>query len=244
MRTLVLLGWLMVPVLFGAYHYGPGQEKLRLDDVAKVVAEADRLAADENWQQATAKYQEALALLPEGRADDSRRIRLRRAKVQMFAQQLPEANVALRELVDQLEDDKTADPKLRDETREALANAQYYMTWLMRLEGLSNDEWEPEIESSRQTYKLLAEQDAARGDQVSARKHREDLESVIRLARLDLAELQGLDLPKQCSNCKSGQCKKPGNGKKPSNGKKPGKEEEKKDSRKAGAGPPPDNSGS
>ena len=43
MRTLVLLGWLLVPVLFGAYHYGPGQEKLRLDDVAKVLAEADRL---------------------------------------------------------------------------------------------------------------------------------------------------------------------------------------------------------
>jgi hypothetical protein len=244
MRTLVLLGWLMVPVLFGAYHYGPGQDQLRLDDVAKVVAEADRLAAGENWQQATAKYQEALALLPEGRADDSRRIRLRRAKVQMFAQQLPEANVALRELVDQLEDDKNADPKLRDEAREALANAQYYMTWLMRLEGLSNDEWEPEIESSRQTYKLLAEQDEARGDQVSGQKHRENLESVIRLARLDLGELQGLDLPKQCSNCKSGQCKKPGNGKKPSNSKKPGKEEEKKDSRKAGTGPPPDNSGS
>jgi hypothetical protein len=244
MRTLVLLGWLMVPVAFGAYHYGPGQEKLRLDSVAHLVAKADSLAASEQWQQATAKYQEALGLLPEGRADDSRRIRLRRAKVQMFAQQLPEANVALRELVDQLEDDKTADPKLRDEAREALANAQYYMTWLMRLEGLSNDEWEPEIESSRQSYKLLAEQDLARGDQVSARKHREDLESVIRLARLDLAELQGLDLPKQCSNCKSGQCKKPGSGKKPSNGKKPGKEEEKKDSRKAGAGPPPDNSGS
>ncbi len=26
------------------------------------------------------------------------------------------------------------------------------MTWLMRLEGLGADEWEPEIESARQTY--------------------------------------------------------------------------------------------
>ena len=121
---------------------------------------------------------------------------------------------------------------VRDEAREALANAQYYMTWLMRLEGLSNDEWEPEIESARQSYKLLAEQDDARGDQAAAQRHREDLESVIRLARLDLSELQGLDLPKQCSNCKSGQCKKPGTGKKPGN--KPGKETQKNDSRKAG----------
>ena len=182
MRTLVLLGWLMVPVAFGAYHYGPGQEKLRLDNVSHLVAKADSLAAQERWQEAVSKYQQALDALPEGRADDSRRIRLRRAKVQMFAQQLPEANAALREIVDQLDDDKSADPNTRDEAREALANAQYYMTWLMRLEGLSNNEWEPEIESARQSYKLLAEQDVARGDQAAARRHREDLESVIRLA--------------------------------------------------------------
>lgn len=93
--------------------------------------------------------------------------------------------------------------------------------------------------NARQTYRMLAERDEAKGDQASARKHREDLESVIRLARMDLGDLQGLDLPKQCQNCKSGQCKKPG--KKP--GAKP-KGEEKKDARKAGAGPPPDNSGS
>jgi hypothetical protein len=114
------------------------------------------------------------------------------------------------------------------------------MTWLMRLEGLGAQEWEPEIESARQTYRMLAEQDEAKGDQESARKHREDLESVIRLARMDLGDLQGLDLPKQCQNCKSGQCKKPG--KKPGN--KQSKDAEKKDARKAGAGPPPDNSGS
>jgi hypothetical protein len=240
MRTLVLLGWLMVPVLFGAYHYGPGQEKLRLDDVSRVLADADRLAAGEQWQAAADRYEEALAMLPEGRASDARRIRLQRAKVQMFARQLPEASAALRDLVDQMQDDKAADPRLRDQAREALANAQYYMTWLMRLEGLGADDWEPEIESARQTYKLLAEQDEAAGDHQSARKHREDLESAIRLARLDVGELQGLDIPKQCQGCKSGQCKKAGK----KTGKNPSKGQEKKDARSAGAGPPPDNSGS
>jgi hypothetical protein len=241
MRTLVILGWLMVPVVFGAYHYGPGQEKLRLDDVARVLAEADRLAAAEQWQGAVTKYDEALTMLPEGRLDESRRVRLQRAKVQMFANQLPEASVALQELVDQLQDDKAADPKLRDEARETLANSQYYMTWLRRLEGLGPDEWEPDIESARQTYRLLAEQDEARGDVASAKEHREDLESVIRLARMDLRELQGLDIPKQCSCCKSGQCKKPGNGK--GQGRKKDANE-KKDARGASSGPPPDNSGS
>ncbi len=240
MRTLVLLGWFLVPVLFGAYHYGPGQEKLRLDDVSRVLADADRLAAAEQWQAASARHEEALTVLPEGRIDEARRIRLQRAKTQMFANQLPEASVALQELVDQLQDDKSADPKLRDEARATLANAQYYMTWLRRLEGLGPDEWEPDIESARQTYRLLAEQDEAQGDETSAKQHREDLESVIRLARMDLRELQGLEIPKQCSCCKSGQCKKPGNGK----GKGKGKGEEKKDARGASSGPPPDNSGS
>ena len=115
----------------------------------------------------------------------------------MLDRQLPEANAALKELVDQIEADKSADSKLRDDARAALASSQYYMTWLMRLEGLGADDWEPEIENARQTYRLLAEQAEARGDTVSAKKHREDLESAIRLSRMELAQLQGLDLPKQ-----------------------------------------------
>src|SRR5271170_7564239 len=117
MRTFVLLGWLMVPVVVGAYHYGPGQEKLRLDDVSRVLADADRLAAEQDWQAASARYEQAVALLPAGRIADARRIRLQRAKVQMFGHQLPEANAALRDLVDQIEDDKTAEPQLRDQAR-------------------------------------------------------------------------------------------------------------------------------
>lgn len=122
MRTLVLLGWLLVPVAFGAYHYGPGQERLRLDDAASVLAEADRLAAAEDWQPAVAKYDAAQAMLPEGRVEDVRRIRLKRAKAQMFAHQLPEASTALQDLVEQMQDDKSASAQLRDEAREAQAS--------------------------------------------------------------------------------------------------------------------------
>jgi hypothetical protein len=197
MRTMILLAWLMVPVLIGAYHYGPGQEKLRLDDVSRLLAEADRLAAEEQWSRASATYEKALALLPAGRVDEARRIRIQRAKVQMFDRQLPEACAALKELVDQIEGDPKSAPRLRDEAREALANSQYYLTWLMRLEGLGAADWEPEIESSRQTYRMLAEQAEACGDAVAAKAHRENLESAIRLSRMELAQLQGLDLPKQ-----------------------------------------------
>jgi hypothetical protein len=242
----MLLGWLIVPVILGAYHYGPGQEKLRLDDAASLLARADQLAASQRWEAASETYEKALSQLPAGHLDEARRIKLQRAKVQMFARQLPEANMELEQLVDELEGDKTADPKLVDEAREALANSQYYMTWLMRLEGRLPEEWEPVAEGSRQTYRLLAEADEARGDSKAAREHREDLESVIRLARMDLDDLQGLDIPSQCKNCKSGQCKNPGKGKKPGQkkGKGPGGEEKPKDNRGASSGPPPDNSGS
>jgi hypothetical protein len=197
MRVFGLLAWLMIPVLVGAYHYGPGQEKLLLDDVSRLLAAADRAAAQEHWSEASAGYEKALALLPPGRAQEARRIRLQRAKVQMLDRQLPEASAALKGLVDQLEADKSADPQLRNDARDALASSQYYMTWLMRLEGLPAAEWEPEIESSRQTYRMLAEDAETRGDTASASKHRQDLESAIRLSRMELAQLQGLDLPKQ-----------------------------------------------
>lgn len=238
MRSLLLVGWLLLPVAFGAYHYGPGQERMRLDDVAAVLADADQCAADANWSGAARAYDEALGLLPADRTAEVRRVRLERDKAWINDHKLPEASVDLTALVDDLQDDPKADAKVLSGAREAMASAQYYMTWLKKLEGLGREEWEPDIESARQTYRLLAEQSEKDGDAKSADKSREDLESAIRLARMDPADLQGLSIPKQCQNCKSGQCKKPG--------KKPGKKEakEKKDARSAGAGPPPDGSGS
>jgi hypothetical protein len=115
----------------------------------------------------------------------------------MHAKQLSVANEELQTLVAELKDDAKADKNLLAEARSAYANSQYYLTWLMRLEGLTRDVWEPEIEAARQTYRLLAEESHAAGDAVSAKKHREDLESSIRLARMDLSELQGLPLPSQ-----------------------------------------------
>jgi hypothetical protein len=196
MRTLVLIGWLMVPLAVAAYHYGPGQDRLRLDDAAAQLAAADRHAADGEWAEAVAAYDDALRMLPAGHTSQAQRIRLERAKAQMLARQLPEAHADLQALADEVERDG-ADPALRAQTRAALASAQYYMTWLMRLEGVARDLWEPEIEAARQNYRLLAEQAEAAGDTAAVARHQHDLESAIRLARLDLGELQGLPLPSQ-----------------------------------------------
>jgi hypothetical protein len=237
MRKLALFGWLLVPVLAGAYHYGPGQERLRLDDVSRALAAADRLSAAERWDQAVSAYEQALSALPAGHGAESRRIRVERAKAMMLDRRLPEANAELKALVDELQSDNGAGAATLAEARAALASSQYYLTWLMKLEGLGREDWEPEIEGARQTYRLLAEQAEEAGDRANARARREDVESAIRLALMEPGELQGRPLPKQCQGCKSGQCKNPG--RKMSNSKN-----QPKDARGASSGPPPDGSGS
>ena len=197
MRKLLLVCWLTIPVAAYAYHKGPGQRQLQLDDVSRILARADQHASTAEWAQAEADYEAALTRLPADQVVEARRIRLEKAKAQMFIKKLPIAHQDLKSLVDELQADPRTDPKFMAEARAALANSQYYMTWLMRLEGQPRDKWEPEIESSRQIFRLLAEQAEERGDSKAASRNREDLESSVRLARMDLSDLQGLPLPSQ-----------------------------------------------
>lgn len=211
MRKQGIALWLLMPVAAGAYHLGPGQDRMQLDDAARWIAEAEghaeeaaRLTAAEGdlkakgeWTAANVAYQEALSLLPSEEVQARRRIRLERAKCQMLISELPQANSQLLLLVDELSADEAADPELLRDARHTLANSQYYMTWLTRLEGAGRDQWEPRIEAARQTFKLLTEEAAEAGDEDLLRRSKEDLEASIRLARMDLTELQGLPLPSQ-----------------------------------------------
>jgi hypothetical protein len=197
MRLLFLTGWLLVLVIGAAWHFGPGQEGLQLDEANRHLVEAQKCAAAEQWAEADAAYDEALRLLPPGHQNEARVVRLEQAKARMLCHKLPTAHDDLKGLVDELKEDAAADPKVLAEARSALASAQYYMTWLLRLEGEPREVWEPEIEGARQSYRMLAEQAEQRGDADNARKSREDLEASVRLARMDLSDLQGLPLPSQ-----------------------------------------------
>jgi hypothetical protein len=198
LRILLLTGWLVLPAVGFFWHVSAGgHEQRTLDVVAGHIAAAEQAVAKEDYAAAVTAYEAALRELPKSRVAEGRKLRLEKAKAQMLARQLPEAHADLKGLVDELTADPAADPKLLAEARSTLANSQYYITWLMRLEGMSPGEWEPEIEAARQAYKLLAEDAEKRGDAPAAKKHREDLESAIRLARMDLGELQGLPLPSQ-----------------------------------------------
>ena len=211
MRKLLLFVWLLLPAAAAAYHYGPGQDHLRSDRAALAADRADQLsrdaralaakegdcAAHDLWAQAEEAYTEALEALPEGSVTENRALRLERAKAQMFISKLPDAHHELGALVEELTEDSTADPRQLADARGALANAQYYRTWLMRLEGAPAEEWQPEIEASRQNYKLLAENSQRSGGELIAKADLENLEAAIRLERMNLNDLQGMPLPSQ-----------------------------------------------
>jgi tetratricopeptide (TPR) repeat protein len=197
MKKVILTLWLFLPVLLLAYHYGPGQDRLKRDDVSLMLKAADHYIAKADWEKAIGLYDQALFKLPEQEKTLSQQVRLEKAKAQMRFSQLPEARRDLQILMDELMDSPAPDSKIALETRRALAGSQYYMTWLMRLEGLPEETWKPEIESARQNYRLLAEKNPKEGGGASSKMHQEDLESAIRLARMDLGELQGLPLPSQ-----------------------------------------------
>jgi hypothetical protein len=237
MKILILTLWCLVPVGLLAYHYGPGRELVTLDATALTLSEAQAKAGAEDWKAAIAAYEQSLAQLPKDRIDEARRIRLELAKARMESDELPKAREELAALADELAQDPQAHAGLRDEALATLATSRYYMTYLMKLEGLPDTEWEPEIEAARQERKLLVQRATEAGDSAAAALHADDLESAIRLARMEPEELYGKAIPKQC-NCSSGKCANPGD--KP--GKKPGQKP--KDSRGAGAGAPVDGEGS
>lgn len=197
MRILMLVVWLLVPVGALAFHMGPGQTHLKLNKVSHLIEVADAAADEEDWNEAQAKYDEALDLLPEEEIALKRKVRLERAKTQLMNKQLPKAHADLKSLVDDIAADEVVDQALLEDAQSTLANARYYITWLMRIEGKSSDIWKKEIDGAEQTYRMLAKQAEDSGDEVSLKKYQEDLESSIRLARMDLGELQGIPLPSQ-----------------------------------------------
>ena len=233
MKIIFLTIWCLVPLGLVAFHYGPGQTGVALDHTASHLDDAQSAAAAENWPAAIAAYEKALASLPKDRVSEARKIRLELAKARMLSSGLPEARTELEALANEMESDSSSDPEVRDDAIAALASSRFYMTYLMKLEGLPDAEWEPEIEAARQERKLLVERAQASGDTKAATVHADDLESAIRLARMDPADLYGLPIPKQC-NCKSGKCNNPS----PKTGKKS------EDARGASAGPPIDGEGS
>ncbi|HIE70393.1 MAG TPA: hypothetical protein EYP98_09530 [Planctomycetes bacterium] len=198
MRNILLVGWLLLPVGAWAYHEGPGQDRIALEETDAVILAAQKAVADGEWKLAVSEYEAALGKLPKNPdAYDvkvTQRLQIELNKARMQASGLPEARDELETLVEQMQGDENTDPVLMRDARQALANAQFYKTWLMRLEGLDRTIWEPEIEAARQNWRLLAELATTKSEKAL---HQEDLEAAVRLARLEIEDLQGLPLPSE-----------------------------------------------
>ena len=191
-RKTVLSLWLALPLLALAFHMGPGQQLVACDAAAANAAEARGLVSGNDYPGAVEAFDAALAALPAERVDEARRLRLERAKARMLSAELPLAREELVGLLDELS--SSPDRALVQDVRQALANSQFYTAWLMRLEGRPRAQWEPEVEASRQHYRVLAE---AAADAPTRAARAADVEAVVQLARRDLDDLQGLPLPNQ-----------------------------------------------
>ena len=195
MRKLFIFIWLLIPLGAAAYHFGPGQESLKFDQAYQHIDLAEKHLSDKEFAEAVVDFDKAISSLPSGDISISKKLRLEKAKAQMQCSQLPEAYKNLESMLSEL--NENTEPKIRAEIKSTLANAQYYITWLMRLEGHPREVWEPVIESSRQNYYAAAEFTKSEGNQKTTDELLQNLEASIKLARMDLDELQGLPLPNQ-----------------------------------------------
>lgn len=237
-RKLLITLWLLVPVILLAYHSGPGQSALARDKAAALARQASTFEKAGDWENALENYRNAAAALPPDDKVNQCKLRLAAANARMYTGELPEAMQDMDNLLTEMR--KTGAPvNAEREVRGNLASAQYYAGWLMRLENAPTEEWMEQTENARQNFRLLAEQ--TQGVQPgTAEDYAKNLEAVIRLERMDLSELQGLPLPKQCQGCKD--CSQKCRGQKASRCQQP--KEKSKDARGAGVGKRPEGSGS
>lgn len=250
MRKKFVFVWLASAIALFCIHYGPGQNWLRSDRVSRLHREAKALERSGNWQAAREKYDAALAALP---ADGGQRqrlaLRISRAWTYLNTQDVAEATSQLEALLGETREKDAPGRDLMHDLRAALAHAEYYTAWHMRLENAPREEWLKELEVSRQNFRYLAET----SPDPAARRN---LEAAIFLARMDLADLQGLPLPEENSGKGSQNVSGKREGQKGQEGQEgegdgqpgegEGKESEKppKDARGSGLGKRPDGIGS
>lgn len=254
LNKLFLWIWIVLPFGLLAYHYGPGKISRELEQVEASVALAQSASELGQWDEAVEFYQTAIQTIS-GLSHEAwsplrlevirQQLSLAEANSAMQIGKLPESIETLEELLAEAanaEQDKEQG-RVAEEIRATLAKGQYYASWLMRLEGADEEEWKVENESARQHYKWLAEKSFEQGQIEAAKRYQKNLEAVVRLARMDLSELQGLPLPKECSSCQN--CSQKRRKQRESKSQQPKEgEEPPKDARSAGAGRRPDGSGS
>ncbi|MBC23480.1 MAG: hypothetical protein CMJ32_06135 [Phycisphaerae bacterium] len=204
-KKVLWIAWALIPVLFIAWYFGPGQDSLGRYQAGQSIRQATAAAGDLQWQEAVDAYTEALEQLSDSDEQLRQYVELERANAII---QNGEIWKGISQLDTIVEECGQSDPELARAARSSVGMARYYAAWLMRLEGATPEEWKPETEIARQHFKLLASMES---DPTASDAFRKNVESVIRLEQMDLSELKMLPLPGNCPNCKNCKDTRPGN---------------------------------
>jgi len=230
--------WLVLPVGFAIFHFGPGNDMMALDKSVDYLKQAEQLRDTEDFESALESYNQALSELPPEKTQARRKLELARSYAKMRKGDIVEAMNDMKSLLKDVSNDPNA-TDIERRTRSQLARTQYYIAWIMRLERAKTAEWHEPIEESRQNFRLLAESALKQGNTRQAEKYQKDLESAIYLQRMDIKDLIGLPLPKEGK----GAAQKGDVGKKMQEAKGEGKQPGEGKGKGQGQGPPKDGRG-
>ncbi len=186
--------WAVVPVLVAIWWFGPGQDLQARTRLSSIVDEARMCAESEEWKKAVELYQQALADVPVDDEEATLWLKLQTSHAEFMSGNTWAGITAMEEVMNEAGD---IQPELARDARARIAAAQYFATWKLRLEGAKPEIWKPEAEKARQHFRLLAEE-AEKNNLASAAELKKNVESVIWLERMDLAELKALPLPGGC----------------------------------------------
>ena len=186
--------WAVIPVLVAIWWFGPGQDLQARTRLSSIVDEARTCIEAEDWKKAVELYQQAIGDVPSDDEEALLWLRLQTSHAELMAGNTWAGISAMEEVMNEA---GQSQPELARDARAKIAAAQYFATWKLRLEGAKPEVWKPEAEKARQHFRLLAE-DAENNNLAGAADLKKNVESVIWLERMDLAELKALPLPGGC----------------------------------------------
>src|SRR6478609_8717846 len=123
MKIVLLLTWLAMPMGWLGWHYGPGQEALKLDASDRAVKQAMTASTPEAQ---LAAWDSAIGALPQSAKAQAWRLRLARCVTLTENRQLPQARKELEALYGEMKDAPEASGVELQRVQEQLASAQYH----------------------------------------------------------------------------------------------------------------------
>ncbi len=199
MKPVFFIGiWLGGCILWLYVYLGLGSDARQREGFSPVLMRAGEALETNDYGTAVDLYEEAAAGMPDSYSEEQVQLRIHAARAKALDGSLLEA-------IDTMNDVLFEMPALmrrgrigRD-LRETMARNQYYAAWIMRLEGAPRHDWIVFADQSRQQYRILAE---TAGDSDTGGDPAKNLESAVRLTRMDLATLRSLPLPPEAQRAR------------------------------------------